>query len=84
MKNQITLIDVQRSKESSSRLVNGGDDPDRPSLWSKSTVAGVQVLEMSIEDNKEAGGPIDIVQIVKVVFAGFPKNLSAKPGSASK
>jgi len=75
VKNQITLIDVQRSK----RIFVGVSKRvemilDRPSLWSKGTVAGVQqVLEMSIEDNKEAGGPIDIVQIVKGGFRWFPK-----------
>ena len=75
VKNQITLIDVQKSK----RIFVGVSKRaemilDRPSLWSKGTVAGVQqVLEMSIEDNKEAGGPIDIVQITKGGFRWFPK-----------
>jgi len=39
---------------------------DRPSLWANGTVAGVQrILQMSLEDNKEAGGPTDIVQLTK-------------------
>jgi hypothetical protein len=75
VKNQITLMDVQKSK----RIFVGVSKRtemilDRPSLWSKGTVAGVQrVLEMSIEDNKEAGGPIDIVQITKGGVRWFPR-----------
>jgi len=50
---------------------------DRPSLWAKGTVAGVQtILEMSIEDNKEAGGPIDVVQLTKGAVKWFPREPS--------
>ena len=47
---------------------------DRPSFWAKGTVAGVQrVLEISIEDNREAGAPIDIVQLTKGAVRWFPR-----------
>jgi len=46
---------------------------DRPSFWAKGTVAGVQqLLEMSIKDNPEAGGPIDIVQLSRGTARWFP------------
>jgi hypothetical protein len=75
VKNQITLLDVKKSK----RIFVGVSKRvemilDRPSLWWKGTVAGVQqILEMSIQDNKEAGGPIDIVQITKDGARWFPR-----------
>ena len=75
VKNEITLLDVKKSK----RIFVGVSKRvemilDRPFLWSKGTVAGVQqVLEMSIQDNKEAGGPIDIVQITKDGAHWFPR-----------
>jgi hypothetical protein len=47
---------------------------DRTSFWSKGTVAGVQrILQMSIEDNKEAGEPIDLVQLTKGTVRWFPR-----------
>ena len=75
VKTQITLLDPAKSK----RIFVGVSKRvemmlDRSGLWSKGTVAGVQrILEMSIEDNKEAGGPIDIVQITKGNVHWFPK-----------
>jgi hypothetical protein len=47
---------------------------DKPSFWAKGTVAGIQrILEMSVEDNKEAGGPIDVVRITKGAAQWFPQ-----------
>lgn len=47
---------------------------DQPNFWAKGTVAGVQrVLVMSIEDNNEAGGPIDLVQLTKGSVRWFPR-----------
>ena len=47
---------------------------DRSSFWAKGTVAGVQhVMELSIEDNSEAGGPIDLVQLTKGRVSWFPR-----------
>jgi hypothetical protein len=47
---------------------------DRPSFWAKGTVAGIQrIIELSVEDNKEAGGPIDIVRITKGAAQWFPQ-----------
>ena len=47
---------------------------DRPSFWSNGTVAGVhRILQMSEEDNKETGGPIDIVQLTKGEVQWFPR-----------
>jgi len=47
---------------------------DRPSFWAKGTVAGVQqLLEMSVKDNPDAGGPIDIVQLSKGTARWFPR-----------
>lgn len=46
---------------------------DRPSFWAKGTVAGVQrVMQLSIEDNKDAGAPIDLVQLTKGSARWFP------------
>ena len=47
---------------------------DKPSFWAKGTVAGVQrVMELSIEDNNEAGGPIDLVQLTQRSVRWFPR-----------
>lgn len=47
---------------------------DRPSFWAKGTVAGVQrVLQISIEDNNDAGGPVDLVQLTKGSVRWFPR-----------
>ncbi|PYS69965.1 MAG: hypothetical protein DMF69_15160 [Acidobacteria bacterium] len=47
---------------------------DRPSFWAKGTVAGVQqLLEMSVKDNPDAGGPIDIVQLSRGTAHWFPR-----------
>ena len=47
---------------------------DRPSFWAKGTVAGVQrVLQISIEDNSDAGGPVDLVQLTKGSVRWFPR-----------
>jgi hypothetical protein len=47
---------------------------DKPSFWAKGTVAGVErVMEMSIEDNTEAGAPIDLVQLTKGSVRWFPR-----------
>ena len=46
---------------------------DRPSFWAKGTVAGVQhVMQLSIEDNSDAGGPVDLVQLTKGSVRWFP------------
>jgi len=46
---------------------------DQPSFWAKGTVAGVQhVLQLSIEDNSDAGGPIDLVELTKGSVHWFP------------
>lgn len=47
---------------------------DRPSFWAKGTVAGVQrVMQLSIEDNRDAGGPVDLVQLTKGSVRWFPR-----------
>jgi hypothetical protein len=47
---------------------------DRPSFWANGTVAGVQhVMQLSIEDNSEAGGPVDLVQLTKGSVRWFPR-----------
>jgi hypothetical protein len=76
MKNHVTLLGpVKRAK----RIFVGVSKRaevllDRPSFWAKGTVAGVQqVLEMSIKDNPEAGGPIDIVQLSRGAVRWFPR-----------
>ena len=47
---------------------------DRPSFWAKGTVAGVQrVMQLSIEDNRDAGAPIDLVQLTKGSVRWFPR-----------
>lgn len=47
---------------------------DRPSFWAKGTVAGVQrVMQLSIEDNSDAGGPVDLVQLTKGSARWFPR-----------
>jgi len=47
---------------------------DKPSFWAKGTVAGVQhVMQLSIEDNSDAGGPIDLVQLTKGSVNWFPR-----------
>jgi hypothetical protein len=47
---------------------------DRPSFWAKGTVAAVQhVLQVSIEDNTDAGGPVDVVQLTKGSVRWFPR-----------
>jgi len=47
---------------------------DSPSFWSKgSVVAAQRVLQISIEDNREAGGPIDVVQLTKGSIRWFPR-----------
>jgi hypothetical protein len=47
---------------------------DRPSFWAKGTVAGVQrILQLSIEDNSDAGAPIDLVQLAKGSVRWFPR-----------
>jgi hypothetical protein len=47
---------------------------DRPSFWSNGTVAGVQrVMQLSIEDNSEAGGPVDLVQLTQGSVRWFPR-----------
>jgi len=39
---------------------------DKPYFWSRGVVPAVQrILEISIQDNKEAGGPIDLIQLTK-------------------
>ena len=47
---------------------------DRPSFWANGTVAGVQhVMQLSIEDNSDTGGPIDLVQLTKGSVRWFPR-----------
>jgi hypothetical protein len=47
---------------------------DRPSFWANGTVAGVQhVMQLSIEDNSDAGGPVDLVQLNKGSVRWFPR-----------
>jgi hypothetical protein len=47
---------------------------DRSGFWAKGTVAGVQrVLQISIEDNNDAGGPVDLVQLTKGSVRWFPR-----------
>jgi hypothetical protein len=47
---------------------------DRPSFWASGTVTGVQrVMQLSIEDNNEAGGPVDLVQLTKGSVRWFPR-----------
>jgi hypothetical protein len=46
---------------------------DRPSFWSKGVIAGVQrIMEVSIGDKRDAGGPIDIVQLTKGSVRWYP------------
>jgi hypothetical protein len=46
---------------------------DRPSFWSKGVIAGVQrLMEVSIADKGDAGGPIDIVQLTKGSVRWYP------------
>ena len=76
VKNQLTLLGpVNRAK----RIVVGVSKraealTDRSSFWAKGTVPAVQqLLEMSIKDNPEAGGPIDIVQLSRGSVRWFPR-----------
>ena len=47
---------------------------DSPSFWAKGTVAGVQqVLQLSIEDNIDAGAPVDLVQLTRGSVRWFPR-----------
>jgi len=76
VKNQLTLSGpVNRAK----RVVIGVSKRveaqlDRSSFWARGTVAAVQqLLEMSIQDNPEAGGPIDIVQLSRGSVRWYPR-----------
>jgi hypothetical protein len=47
---------------------------DRPSFWAVGTVAAVQrVMQLSVEDNSEAGGPADLVQLTKGSVRWVPR-----------
>jgi hypothetical protein len=76
VKNQYTLLGpVNRAKRIFVGMSKRAEvQLDRPSFWAKGTVAGVQrLLEISIQDNPEAGGPIDIVQLYKGTARWFPR-----------
>jgi len=46
---------------------------DRPSFWAKGVIAGVQrLMEVSIADKGDAGGPVDIVQLTKGGVRWYP------------
>lgn len=46
---------------------------DRPSFWSKGVIAGVQrAMQISIDDKRDAGYPIDIVQLTRGMVRWFP------------
>lgn len=46
---------------------------DRPSFWAKGVIPGVQrLMEVSIADKREAGAPIDIVQLTKGSVRWYP------------
>jgi hypothetical protein len=75
-KHPITLIgDVKRAQRIAVGVSNRAKVLlDRPSFWANGTVAGVQrILQISIEDNTEAGEPIDIVQLTKGGVRWFPR-----------
>lgn len=75
-KNPITFIgSVKKPKRISVGVSKRAEQPsDQPSLWANGTVAGVQrVVQVSIEDNSEAGGPIDVVQITKGGVRWYPR-----------
>lgn len=75
-KHPITLIgDVKRAQRIAVGVSNRAKALlDRSSFWAKGAVAGVQhILEISIEDNREAGTPIDIVQLTKGAVRWFPR-----------
>ncbi len=75
-KNPITLIgNVKRPKRISVGVSKRAEVLlDQPSFWSGGTVAAVQrVLQISIEDNNEAGNPIDVVQITKGSARWYPR-----------
>ena len=75
-KHPITLTgDVKRAQRIAVGVSNRAKALlDRSSFWAKGTVAGVQhILEISIEDNREAGAPIDIVQLTKGAVRWFPR-----------
>jgi hypothetical protein len=47
---------------------------DRPSFWAKGVIAGVQrLMEVSIADKGDAGGPVDIVQLKKGSVRWYPR-----------
>jgi hypothetical protein len=47
---------------------------DRPSFWANGTVAGVQrVMQLSVEDNRDAGIPVDLVQLSQRSVHWFPR-----------
>jgi len=76
VKNRVTLLGPQsRAKRIFVGMSKRAEvQLDRPSFWAKGTVAGVQrLLEISIQDNPEAGGPIDIVQLSKGTARWFPR-----------
>jgi hypothetical protein len=46
---------------------------DRPSFWAKGVIPGVQrLMEVSIADKRDAGAPIDIVQLTKGSVRWYP------------
>ena len=76
VKNRLTLLGPQsRAKRIFVGMSKRAEvQLDRPSFWAKGTVAAVQqLLEISIKDNPEAGGPIDIVQLSKGTARWFPR-----------
>lgn len=66
---------VKRAQRISVGISNRAESfVDRPSFWAKGTVAAVQrVMDMSVEDNRDAGGPIDLVQLTKGSVHWFPR-----------
>jgi hypothetical protein len=47
---------------------------DRPSFWAKGVIAGVhRAMQISIEDKRDAGEPIDIVQLTKGSVRWYPR-----------
>jgi len=75
-KHDFTLIgDVTRAKRISVGVSKRAEVLlDRPSFWAKGSVVAAQhVLQISIEDNSEAGGPIDVVQLTKGSIRWFPR-----------
>ena len=72
----ITLIgNVKRAQRISVGISKRAESfIDRSGFWSKGAVAGVtRILQMSIHDNREAGSPVDLVQLTKGSARWFPR-----------